>query len=377
MRAEIKTKTLKEALQSVKSAVRGKSTLEILKHVKMDFRASGNELYISSSCLDITIITRWDAYIYEGGDFCVEFASFNSFVGSLTGEEVELELDNGWLKLKCGKSKAKFATQPGEDFPAAPTIEASDNLILSATALARLSKLALFAADDQARANLCGVCLSATPTHLTGRTTDGHRAAQDMIQLDRAPSPAWHEDTLIDAKGIMSATDVMSDGEVTLTRDEDGQWVRFDQEDREVIVRTIVGKFPEFVNLVPRTYEVQATIPRKALATALSQVALLASKQTKTIKLKFAEGQLELSSSCPQKGNANVSIEASANSELQVGMNWIYLQQALSQIESEEVLLRGIDTLSPLILLDGEVMSPQFEGDQLGEAWLCLMPMRL
>lgn len=381
MRAEIKTKTLQDALKKASKIARDSSPLEILKTAKLDFNKACGTMLVSASSLDLTLIAEYEAAVYHDGAFCIGLKKLIPFIGALQSEEVELEIDDsGWLALRAGPTKARFATFSAMDFPKTPDIDAGAGIKIPHESLSRIASMRAVACYDDARPNLKTICFQGLEGgRLKLGCTDGHRARQDFIKLKGSHAPdAWNEPLMADVMGIKELDSLMrSDEDILVELASDRSQIVFQQEGIWFYCRTILGKFPDFGPMLPGKYAVEATFDRKKLLSVVEACAHLAGKKNPGITLDIKKDEMTVYSASDGEREARTVLPAKSNNEFKFAMNHAYLATALREGDSKEVKMFGNDALGPCVFVDGESSHLPGDNQVIGSKWHVVMPVRL
>ena len=135
-----------------------------------------------------------------------------------------------------------------------------------------------------------------------------------------------------------------------------------------LVMRLIEGEFPNYNQVIPKDLSRHLILPTDPLIHCLRRVALLSSERSRAIKLELAEGQLVISSSNPDLGDAREEMDVDYGGEsLTIGFNARYLLDAIGAVGSKEIRFSFQDELSPARV------SPPDDDETLG----VVMPMRI
>jgi len=173
---KLNRENLADALSILKPALVGKDRPQILESIYFDKK------YIYAYNYSIGIILPFETE----SELLVPFDQFEIFVRNSTAEEINIEIGDDQVKLKCGKSNAVVAVVDG-DYPDFLKIidEIEDGFSLTGDSFSVGTKLCLpFLSSKVARIELTGV-------HITKRfieATDGMRIARyvfpDELEVD-------------------------------------------------------------------------------------------------------------------------------------------------------------------------------------------------
>jgi DNA polymerase-3 subunit beta len=132
--------------------------------------------------------------------------------------------------------------------------------------------------------------------------------------------------------------------------------------------RLVEGRFPNYQQLLPESYEHELRVSRDELLDVVRRVGLLAQKNA-PLRLRFSEGVLDVSAQTPDVGEASESLPVPFNGEeLEIGFNPEFFRDGLDSAESDELVLKLISPLRPGLIESG--------GDESGFRYL-VMPIRL
>ena len=147
-----------KALSNISRAVANRTTLPITQNVLL--KVSNGKLQLSATNLEMAINTWIGAEITEEGETTVPARIFTDLIKSYPNDNIDLNLNNNNLVIKCGPYDSNLITQPSDDFPPIPESESLDptftispsnfsKLINSVILLSRRSKqLVMILADS-------------------------------------------------------------------------------------------------------------------------------------------------------------------------------------------------------------------------------------
>jgi DNA polymerase-3 subunit beta len=114
--------------------------------------------------------------------------------------------------------------------------------------------------------------------------------------------------------------------------------------------RLIDGQFPNFRQLLPESYEHDVRLPRAEFLDVARRVSQLAQRNA-PLRLAFSQGELKVSASTPDVGDAEETMPAAFDGEpLEIGFNPEFLRDGIESVAGEEVVLRLISPLRPGLL---------------------------
>jgi DNA polymerase-3 subunit beta len=291
-------------------------------------------------------------------------------VRSLPTDELSLEYRSAQQDVEVVSGPARFhlRTLPLEDFPKLPQAGPEGAMSVPAPAFVdTISRVARAASRDETRPHLTGVLVTARGQELRMVATDSYRLSVKETRLEQplegeleANVPAR---TLQELGRIASAGGAESIGVTAL----DNQVV-FTVDDVMLSSRLVEGRFPNYQQLLPESYEHELRVSRDELLEVVRRVGLLAQKNA-PLRLRFSEGTLDVSAQTPDVGEASESLPVPFNGEpLEIGFNPEFFRDGLESSESEQLVLKLISPLRPGLIQSGD--------DGTGFIYL-VMPIRL
>jgi DNA polymerase-3 subunit beta len=224
--------------------------------------------------------------------------------------------------------------------------------------LARMIERTMYAAStDETRYNLNGVYFEVLDdgARLRMVATDGHRLAL-------ADCPVGSETSGL-ASGVILPRKALAELK-RLVDEEDADEIELGFEGNSALVRKgevtlamrlVEGEFPNYRQVVPKSSRHRVLIASEALAQVVRRVALLSIERSKAIRVELAAGQMRVSTTNPDLGEATEELDLDYQGEgLNIGFNARYLLDCLTAFRSKEVELALEDELSPAVLRPAE-----------------------
>ena len=291
-------------------------------------------------------------------------------VRSLPTEQVSLEYRSAQqdVEVVAGPAKFHLRTLPPEDFPKLPEAPGEGGMTVPAGAFVdTIARVARAASRDETRPHLTGVLVTATGKELRMVATDSYRLAVKETQLDDALEGSLEAN--IPARTLQELGRIASAGAGnTIAIAALENQVVFTVDDVVLSSRLVEGRFPNYQQLLPESYEHELRVSRDELLEVVRRVGLLAQKNA-PLRLRFSEGALDVSAQTPDVGEASESLPIPfAGEPLEIGFNPEFFREGLESAESEELILKLISPLRPGLIHSGD--------DGAGFIYL-VMPIRL
>jgi DNA polymerase-3 subunit beta len=340
-------------------AARGVSTrssIQTLSGVRIGEAGGGIELQATD--MEIGIRVKVDAEVESGAQPVVlPGRLLLDVVRSLPNDDLALEYRSQTQDVEIVSGPAKFhlRTLPTEDFPRLP--EAGDARRISVPAPAfieTVGRVGRAASRDEARPHLTGVLVEAGGTELRMVATDSYRLAVKETKLEAAiagdPFEANVPVRALQELTRVAAADGAEDIEIAKLENQ----VVFRAGDVVLSSRLIEGRFPNYKQLLPETYEHELRLGRGELLDVVKRISLMAQKNA-PLRMKFEDGALEVSAETPDIGEAREALPAPFKGEtLEIGFNPEFLQDGLDSAESDELIFKLISPHRPGLIQSGD-----------------------
>ena len=125
--------------------------------------------------------------------------------------------------------------------------------------------------------------------------------------------------------------------------------------------------YPDYERVIPTDNDKNIELGVKALSQAVDRVSVVA-ERTRAIKMITAKDKITITTSSPDLGSAQEDVEAKYEAEsVEIGYNFRYLLDILSEVKGESVRISFADASSPSVIHDTTDSS----------AIYVLMPMRV
>jgi DNA polymerase III subunit beta len=277
-------------------------------------------------------------------------------VRSLPTDQLSLEYRSAQqdVEVVAGPAKFHLRTLPPEDFPKLPEAPADGTMTVPAGAFVdTINRVARAASRDETRPHLTGVLVTATGRELRMVATDSYRLSVKETQLEAALEGSLEANvparTLQELGRIAAGAASETIGVAALENQ-----VVFTVDDVVLSSRLVEGRFPNYQQLLPESYEHELRVSREELLEVVRRVGLLAQKNA-PLRLSFSEGALDVSAQTPDVGEASESLPIPfAGEPMEIGFNPEFFRDGLESAESEELTLKLISPLRPGLIQSGE-----------------------
>ncbi len=337
-------------------AVRGVSTRSAIQTLAgVLVRAGDGAVVLEATDMELGIHIRTPAEVERDGVVVLPGRLLLDVVRSLPRGDVTLEYRSTEQDVEVVSGPARFhlRTLPSEDFPTLPQAGDAELVRLPVGAFVEtVNRVARSASRDETRPHLTGVLVSASGRELRMVATDSYRLSVKETQLEEpiegtleanVPARTLQELGRIASAGAADLIDIaalpnqviFSVGEVTLSS------------------RLVEGRFPNYKQLLPESYEHELRLSAPELLEVVRRISLLAQKNA-PLRLAFSDGALEISAQTPDVGEARESLPVPFKGDpIEIGFNPEFFRDGLESAEGDELVLKLISPLRPGLIQSG------------------------
>ncbi len=350
----MKIKTNKQeilnSLQIAQFFISTGSTLPLLSNIL--FEAEGEYLNLTATDMDISAKIKCKVEnISEEGKTTIP-KKIISTIKEFPEAEINMESDkNDVINLKCGKSSYKIPGLPADDFPAL----ALDDKALEKIKIPRMllkdiiSKIAYAALKDSTKRNLNGVFFRFENNMLEAVATDAHRLAYYKTEIKDSVKAKF--DYIIPLKTINEVYKVLDDEEKEIEINFYKKLIEFKMDNIDIISRVIDENYPNYNQVIPKEFNMQAVINKNELASALRRATTISTEKAKIVLFRFEKNKLFLNVSTSDEGEGFEEIDIKYEDEpLEVSYNAAYITDVLKAIQEEEIEIKLKSSMNPGIL---------------------------
>ncbi|MBE8953694.1 MAG: DNA polymerase III subunit beta [Quinella sp. 1Q7] len=340
---------LNEALQFAMKAVAVKPMTPVLSGIYI--RAEGAVLELQANNYSTGIIVKIPAKAEIPGETVVGGKRLQDFVRNMPGDMITFsdENDVNILSMRSGDAKVELMTMLAEEFPKVKQPNLENSFRVRTTVLQDLIQRTVFAVSkDDSRPVFTGCCFEIKGDKISLVATNTHRLAYAVKQLaEEYPDTSF----VVPAETLRSLmirlANASADTYITVSYSE--RYLTFAFENIFVNARLIEGAFPPYDRVIPKSSTTQVTVDIKDFRKAVELIALM-SKETEynTVKFTFTQNGIAISSTSPEVGDANTSVEAQVTGDdLEISFNAEYVLDVLKILTTTRVSIELNDRYSP------------------------------
>ena len=293
---------------------------------------------MSGTDLDVAVRVRVLADVKEPGSLTAPGKKLQEITRELPDNPVEITTRGDQIELKCGASQFKLNGLPADEFPTLAEVDFSEGVSVTGKDLNALIHHTSFAVStEESRPILNGVLWELRDGGMKMVATNGHRLARMGVKVEATGTTS--ADFIVPPPALTQVQRLFKDEDQLMVA-RSGNHLGFRADNTEVYTRLIEGSYPNYEQVIPKDNDKLAFIEKKAFASAVRRMAVVASDQTHRIRLRFEPGRLHLTVLTPDLGEGYDEMEVGYDGEeLEIGFNANYLLEVLRHIPSDEVKL--------------------------------------
>ena len=355
MKFSVNQQDLQQSLSYCQGVIEKRSTLQILSNVLLD--VSNSKLKITATDLDLIFIHQIDNIeVVEEGKTTTTSSIMYDIVRKLTsGTKINLSLSNSSkLQLESEKSIFNLNCLSPSEFPLTDeNFNDNEFSINSKSLLKLLNKCKFSVSNDETRHYLSGIYFHQTEVeeknYLTAVATDSHRMSISKVRLEKK---IGFEPIILPKKTIFQLVALLDnfDGDVKISNVKSK--IKFELNNSVLISKLIDGKFPNYIQVIPKNNKKKLEIDHKLFLDSVDRVASVSLDKKDGVKFNLTKDALNLSVNNTNSGDGNETLSVKFDHDLEISFNSRYLIDVASQLDGEKIEIYFNDTGSPALIKD-------------------------
>ncbi|MEK7068868.1 MAG: DNA polymerase III subunit beta [Patescibacteria group bacterium] len=323
-----------------------KESLPVLSCILIDVGAS---VFLRATNLEAAIEIKIHCNMEGEGKIAVPSGVLSQTIRSIGVGKVVLSVDDGNLVVESKGNKTIIKSVPYDEFPTLPTTNGTGGIRVSRGRLISGIQSVLYSASpSMIRPELGSVYIALGGKKLTCVATDSFRLAEKIIVGDSGES-----ETLIPLKHALELVHVLekiNHDEITIVIEESQLTIMAD--DIRFISRVVDGNFPNYKEIIPKTFSTEATILKGDFSEMLKKARIFSGNDQHVGLHVYPERKIFSATARSQDvGEMSDSIDAALSGEdLDINFHIGYLADCLPVIESDSILLKFAGAGKPLVI---------------------------
>ena len=361
-------------LQAISRVISTKNTLPILDNFL--FNLAGNDLEITASDLESTLITRMKLENAEGdGSIAIPARILLDTLKEFSDQPLAFDINVETLAVVISSENGKFSVvgQNGIDFPVPPSIKQEKKFSFAIDVdvlLSGINKTLFATADDELRPVMGGIFIETSTDKINFVASDAHK----LVRYQRTDAKAEVSSSFILPKKPASLLkNILPKEEGSVEVDFDDKNAFFNLADYKVVCRLVEGNYPNYNSVIPRNNPRKVTIDRVEFYNALKRVSVFSNQASNLVKLQLTGNQVMVSAQ-----DIDFSISAYERikclyegEEMEIGFKSVFLLEILANLSSQDVMIELADPTRAGLFLPAEA------DDEKEDLLMLLMPMMI
>ena len=355
MKFSINQQDLQKSLSYCQGVIEKRSTLPILSNVLLD--VSNGKLTITATDLDLIFIHQIsNIEILEEGRTTTSSSIMHDIVRKFSsGKKISFSNPSeNKLHLESEKSLFNLNCINASEFPLTDeNFNENEFIIKSKELLKLLNKCKFSVSNDETRHYLSGIFFHQTQIEdkifLTAAATDSHRMSISKIRLK---NKIEFEPVILPKKTIFQLCSILEDFDGDIKISNIKSKIKFEINDSILISKLIDGKFPNYVQVIPKENQKKLEIDLKLFLNSVDRVASVSLDKKDGVKFSLSKDTLDLSVNNTNSGDGKENLIVKFDHELDISFNSRYLIDVASELDGEKIEIYLKDTGLPALIKD-------------------------
>ncbi len=355
MKFNINQQDLQKSLNYCQGVIEKRSTLPILSNVLLD--VSNGKLTITATDLDLIFIHQIsNIEILEEGKTTTSASIMYDIVRKISsGRKINFSNSSeNKLQLESEKSLFNLNCINAAEFPLTDeNFNKNEFVINSKYFLKLLNKCKFSISNDETRHYLTGIFFHQTQVEdkifLTAAATDSHRMSISKIRLK---NKIEFDPIILPKKTIFQLCSILEDFDGDIKISNIKSKIKFEINDSILISKLIDGKFPNYVQVIPKENKKKLEVDLKSFLNSVDRVASVSLDKKDGVKFSLSKDILNLSVNNTNSGDGKESLSVKFDDELDISFNSRYLIDVASQLDGEKIEIYLKDSGLPALIKD-------------------------
>lgn len=348
MKLECGIEKIKNAINATDRITKGNLTLPVLNSIL--FTAEGKSLKLRSTNLSLGIEVEIPAKVEIPGVVAISGdALANSFSNVFGSDNVILEAVDGNLSVKTKKSKLKFKGNPHDDFPTIPVVDGGEFEIESKKFVDGIKSVYYSASVTDIKPEISSVYIYKDEDYLVFVSTDSFRLAEKKIKIKKSFDLSG---ILIPYKNIPEIIRVIGDLNENIVVKFNKNQISFTSSNIYLTSRIVDGVFPDYRQIIPKSFTTEATLLKQDLLNALKLSNTFSDKFNQlNLKIEVKNKLFELDSANTNIGENKTQIDAALSGvDVELSFNYKYFLDCFGSLSTDSVVIKLNDASRPMVI---------------------------
>ncbi|KKP64613.1 MAG: polymerase III subunit beta protein, partial [Candidatus Nomurabacteria bacterium GW2011_GWF2_35_12] len=265
MKLECEIEKIKNGILQVEKITGKNLTLPVLSSIL--FIASGKSLKLRATNLSLGVEIEIPAKIEKEGIIAISGTTLAGvFSNIFQNENIKLESEDGNLLIKTKKNRIKLKGQTHDDFPTIPTVDGKTFEIESKKLVDGIKSVYYSSSPSDIKPEISSVYIYSNEDNLVFVSTDSFRLAEKKIKMKKVEELPG---ILIPFKNVSEILRIFGEIQDNIRVCFNKNQISFSSEGVYLTSRVIDGVFPDYRQIIPKEFGVEAVVLKQDLLNAL------------------------------------------------------------------------------------------------------------
>lgn len=348
MKLECGIEKIKNGILQVEKITGKNLSLPILSSILLI--ASGKSLKLRATNLSLGVEIEIPAKIEKEGVVAIPGSTLAGiFSNVFQNENIHIEDENGNLLIKTKKNRIKLKGQIHDDFPTIPLVEGKSFEIESKKLIDGIKSVYYSSSSSDIKPEISSVYIYSNDDNLVFVSTDSFRLAEKKIKIrgiEEIPG------ILIPFKNIPEILRIFGDIQGIIKVCFNKNQISFSSENIYLTSRIIDGVFPDYRQIIPKDFTVDAVVLKQDLLNALKLSNIFSDKFNQiNLLINPKEKVFELSSQNNDVGENKTYLDAAIKGEeASLGFNYKYFLDCFQSINTDSISIKINHPSKPMVI---------------------------
>ena len=357
MKIETVHNKIKSAISTAERISKRQSTMPILSCIYFE-TIGKNSVQIKSTNLDLGFETIIPAKVEEEGSCAVPAGVISAFMANIqdSNKAVVMETNDGIIKISAGSAVSSIKTMSSENFPIIPHSQSKNIFSIQGSDFIKGLKSVWYSSSiSSVKPELSSVYVNCDGEFVVFAATDSFRLAEKHLHIKKTKD---FGSILIPFSSIAEIIRILENtGQIEVNLDKNQ--ISFSFENTYLISRIIDGIFPDYKQIIPKSYSTEIVCLKQDIVNALKLSHVFSDKFNQiNMSIDPSMKSFELSTKNSDIGTNITTVDAAITGEkLAINFNHKYMSDCFQSIDSDSVSLHFGGSNKPLLITAGSDQS--------------------
>ena len=348
MKLEFGVEKIKNAILQAEKITGKNLTLPVLSSIL--FIAEGKSLKLRATNLSLGVEIEIPAKIEKEGIVAISGATLAGiFSNVFQNENIYLESEDGNLLIKTKKNRIKLKGQAHDDFPTIPLVDGKSFEIEAKKLVDGIKSVYYSSSPSDIKPEISSVYMYSNQDDLIFVSTDSFRLAEKKIKIKVSEEIPG---ILIPFKNVSEILRIFGEVQDVVKVCFNKNQISFSSDNIYLTSRVIDGVFPDYRQIIPKEFKVEAVVLKQDLLNALKLSNIFSDKFNQiNLRISPKEKVFELSSANNDVGENKTYLDAAIKGEdILLGFNYKYFLDCFQSINVDSISIRLNQASKPMLI---------------------------